>query len=741
MAGGWPNNMRDQHPSDPNSTPRNPDPGQRPAPGNGAASTAGRAPRGRPSSAAQFFARLSRYRSQLRRRWWLVLGLIVVALGAQFLMHRLADPLFESEGRMIVAIKLQIPDGSVYTEELSNFYGTQSALMQSEMVRVRALSRVAAEHPELPVCEVKLRVTVSPRTSIFNLQATGSEPEYTRRFIQAVMDEYIAYRREMRQQTSELTLAEIQEEVQRMEVALTDADDAVNHFRRENNVVFLEKESGNAAQRLGTLNNDLASFQSEYQLLQMLTVEQAQHRDGREPLVLPQPKTATVAPGGLSSGGAQAVLEPISPEYGKARQRLILLQAEHADLERFFRPAHPGVRRLQEEIERTERILAIYREQNIQQLEDRKDALVLRIRNMEKDVAAWQAKSIEIGRQMADYDRLQSARERVKLRYDSLLGMMQTISVNKNISQESVTVMEPASAPVPQQASLLRSLALAGLIGLGLSAGAIKLLDRLDDRMNSHTEVQQHFDEIILGQIPRVKATQRGRGGALLKPNDDRHPFVEAYRNLRSSLRFMSNGATMPRLVLITSSIPNDGKSVTALNLAITMAHAGTRVLLVDADLRRGSLHQHFAVPSQPGLFEVLAESLDWSGAIQSTPVENLSILPRGAATHGSSELFLQPRTPQVLKELATHFDCVLVDTPPVMAADDVTSLAPHTEGVLFVLRADHTSARVARAALDSLYHRNVQVLGVVFNAVRASIGENYYYYHYRDYYQSFPSR
>jgi polysaccharide biosynthesis transport protein len=677
----------------------------------------------------------------LRRRWWLVLGLIVAALGVQFLLHRFADPMFESGGRMIVAIRLQIPEGSVYTEELSNFYGTQSALMQSEMVRIRALSRVAAEHPELPVCDVKLRVTVSPRTSIFNLQATGSEPEYTRRFIQAVMDEYIAYRREMREQTSELTLAEIHDEVQRMEVALTDADDAVNNFRRENNMVFLEKESGNAAQRLGTLNNDLASFQSEYQLLQMLTFEQALHREGREPLLLPQSKTVKPAQDGVSSGGAQAVLEPISPEYGKARQQLILLQAEHGDLERFYRSAHPTLKRLQEAIDRTERILAIYREQNIQQLEDRKDALVLRIRNMEQDVATWQAKSIEIGRQMADYDRLQSARDRVKLRYDSLLGMMQTISVNKNITQESVTVMEPASAPVPQQASLPRSLALAGLIGLGLGAGSIKLLDRLDDRMNSHTEVQQHFDEIILGQIPRIKTSQRGREGALLKPSDDRHSFVEAYRNLRSSLRFMSNGSTMPKLVLITSSIPNDGKSITALNLAITMAHGGSRVLLVDADLRKGKLHQPLELQPHPGLFEVLAASLDWSKAIQPTSIENLSLLPRGAATHGSSELFLQPRTPQVLKELAAHFDWVLIDTPPVMAADDVTSLAPHTEGALFVVRADHTSARVARAALDSLYHRNVPVLGLVFNAVRASMGENYYYYHYQDYYQSFPSR
>jgi Mrp family chromosome partitioning ATPase len=103
--------------------------------------------------------------------------------------------------------------------------------------------------------------------------------------------------------------------------------------------------------------------------------------------------------------------------------------------------------------------------------------------------------------------------------------------------------------------------------------------------------------------------------------------------------------------------------------------------------------------------------------------------------------MFLSPATRQILSEVKAEFDYVLIDTAPVMAADDVTSLAPHTEGVLFVLRADHTSARVARAAIDSLYQRKVRVLGLVFNAVRTNAGEYYYYYKYRDYYASYPSR
>ena len=144
---------------------------------------------------------------------------------------------------------------------------------------------------------------------------------------------------------------------------------------------------------------------------------------------------------------------------------------------------------------------------------------------------------------------------------------------------------------------------------------------------------------------------------------------------------------------------------------------------------------------AEPGLSQVLTRKLAWREAVRPVAFNNLSFLPRGKTTSNCSELFLNPFTVQFLREVKAEYDYVLIDTAPVMAADDVTSLAPHTEGVLFVMRADHTSARVARAALDSLYQRKVHVLGLVFNAVRTNAGEYYYYYKYRDYYTTYPSR
>jgi capsular exopolysaccharide synthesis family protein len=158
-------------------------------------------------------------------------------------------------------------------------------------------------------------------------------------------------------------------------------------------------------------------------------------------------------------------------------------------------------------------------------------------------------------------------------------------------------------------------------------------------------------------------------------------------------------------------------------------------VALIDGDLRKGVLHRKFKVEASPGLSEILQRQTDWRKAIQPTNMANLSLISCGATTQRSSELFLQPSTPALLREIAQEFDYVIIDSAPVMAADDVTSLAPAAQGVIFVIRAQHTSARVARAALDLLYQRNVNVLGVVFNAVNPNIGEYYYYSRYKSYY------
>jgi succinoglycan biosynthesis transport protein ExoP len=688
---------------------------------------------------ARFHARLSRYRSLLRRRWWvLVLGAIL-GMAVQGALTRSERVSFSSVGRMIVSIKLNIAEGSVYTEELSNFLGTQASLMQSGVVINRAHKRAVEQlreikkNPELRMEAVGLKVTVLPKTTIFVLQATGADAEYTQAFLQACMEEYTALKKEMQTKTSDTTVAGLTEEVMRLEKELRQADAELLAFQSTNSVVFSQDQGNNsAANYLAALNQRLATQKSEYELLQLLTVDQSLDRQqgagGAAPLANGSTDRSSAA------GGERA-----DADYFRAKQQLLLMQAEQQELGRYLRTNHPKMVAMSEDIARREQLLKIFRLQSAEQLESRKASLALEIQNLEKDVKEWDGKMLGIQVKSAEFQRLKGNAQRTQALYDRLLATMQTLDVNKEISPESVTIMEAASPAYRDQSDRSRRVRVGGLVGLGLGVLLLLFIDRLDDRMLSTTELKEAFDEEVVGQIPREKSHGRGRQVALVGPADDRHSFVEAYRNLRSSLMYMAEAGAQPKILLVTSSVPDEGKSLTAANLAITMAGAGSRVLLVDTDSRKGALHERFQVLGRPGLTEVLSQGLNWEEVVQATKSPNLFLMPQGSFAPNASELFISGVTKSFLQAAAAKYDYVILDTVPVMAADDVTSLAPHADGVLFVIRAEFTSARVARAALDSLYQRQARVVGLVFNAARPSF-EEYYYYRYRGYYRKYPA-
>ena len=685
----------------------------------------------RSAAKAHFHARVGRYGNLLKEKWWvLVLGALVGLAIAGGIAYYL-PPSFVSVGRMIVSIRLAIPEGSFYTEELSNFLGTQAELMKSSEVIRRAHGRVMAQKSDQVFQPVKMRVAVSPKTTIFILQATGSDPGYTQAFLQACMEEYSALKREMRTQTSEATVGGLTEEALRLQKDLVRAEADLAEFETTNSVVLFQGQGNSAGNYLAALNQRLAEQQSEYELLKLLTLDQNLYRQQESGGTLPIANDATDKP----SVGAG---ERSDNEYLKARQQFLLLQAEQEELSHYLRPKHPKMIAMKEEIARREGLLKIFRDQSAEQLESKKAALAIQIQNSEKEVKEWNGKMLEIQAKTAEDQKLKANSQRIQTLYERLVATMETLDVNKQINAESVTIYENATSAFPDPFALPKQLAMGGVGGLFLAILLLGFLDRLDDRMNSFTELQDAFDEDVAGQIPRERGGRRGKQPPLIGAEDARHGLVEAFRNLRSSLLYMAEAGQRPKTILVTSSVPNDGKSFTAANLAISMASAGSRVLLVDADLRKGELHSRLGVPGEPGLSEVLTSGLNWETAVQTTQTSKLFLLPRGAFTPNSSELFLGEATPRFLKEVAAKYDYVILDTVPVMAADDVTSLAPQADGTLFVIRATFTSARVARASLESLYKRQVRVLGLVFNAVRPR-SIDYYYYKYKDYYYYSP--
>src|SRR4029077_5056654 len=242
---------------------------------------------------------------------------------------------------------------------------------------------------------------------------------------------------------------------------------------------------------------------------------------------------------------------------------------------------------------------------------------------------------------------------------------------------------------------------------------------------------QHQFSENVLGQIPKEKSKGRIM---LLEPDDTRHIIAESYRNIRSSIFFMPYEGPRPKTMLITSSVPNEGKSTISSNLAITMALSGARTLLIDGDLRRGALRDAFGVSSKIGFSEVLKQEVNWQEVVFPTSYPNLFLLPRGKTLGQPSEHLLRDSTDALIADMYNHYDYIIIDSSPVLAADDSTSLAPKIDATLFIVRLPYPSARLPPKSLELLYNRQVNVPGVILNYVDTSLPE-YYYYQYSEYY------
>jgi capsular exopolysaccharide synthesis family protein len=675
--------------------------------------------------------RLHRYKALLQRRWWIPVLTICLGLFIQAWLIYQTPPSFESRSKMMLAGKLNISQGAVYSEDGVNFYGTQIQLMESQEVRHSAEQLVRSTHPEMQPVVVSITVTQKPRTSIFDLVAVGSTPDYTQAYLNAVMQKYLDFKKGMRENQGSTVTTAITEQLIQVEKDLRGAEDEMIEFQKQNNIGFIQEEGNSAAAYLVRLNQSYAQLKTEYDLLSLLDLDQNLDRArGKN-------ETASDSTAGQGDDKTSGMaFSDVGPEadYLKAKQALQLIKAELETLSKDLRPKHPKIIRLNDEIMKEEKLIELYRQDTVEKLETRRKSIGKQMENLQSNIKEWEAKALDLSQRLAQFNRIKGKAERLKMLYDRLTNSLKDVNVSQSVdSGDQVSIMEMASGPVSVRPGLIRSL----LIGLGAGVvagiGILLLLDRIDDRMASFGEFQHQFSENVLGQIPKEKT--KGRV-TLLQPDDARHVFAESYRNIRSSIFFMPYEGPRPKTMLVTSSVPNEGKSTISSNLAITMALSGARVLLIDGDLRRGALRESFGVSSKVGFSEVLKQEVNWQEVVVPTTYPNLFLLPRGKTLGQPSEHLLRDSTDALLADVYKHYDYIIIDSSPVLAADDSTSLAPKIDATLFVVRLSYTSARLVRKSLELLYNRQVNVPGVILNYVDTSLPE-YYYYQYSEYYNT----
>jgi capsular exopolysaccharide synthesis family protein len=328
---------------------------------------------------------------------------------------------------------------------------------------------------------------------------------------------------------------------------------------------------------------------------------------------------------------------------------------------------------------------------------------------------------------------IQSQTAPLQARETALETQLQQLQVTQDLAQAgSVTVLSPAEVPdSPVSPRTVRNVAAGALIGLLVGVVLALLRDHLDDSVSTKEQVEQLTGLPTLGLIPKGEPS----GVDLASVSDPSSTAAEAYRALRTSVKFLGLGGTT-RTVLVTSASASEGKTVTAVNLAVVLAQAGERVLLVGADLRRPRIHDLFGTPRVPGLTNVLlgettAESATY--AVQEVP--RLHVLPPGPTPPNPAELLDSTPARALLSGFATRYDRVVIDSPPVLPVTDAQVLTRAADGVLLVVAYRETSRRGLARAVEMLGQVAAPVLGTVLNLVPVREGyggEPYRYETYR---------
>ncbi len=361
---------------------------------------------------------------------------------------------------------------------------------------------------------------------------------------------------------------------------------------------------------------------------------------------------------------------------------------------------------------------------------------------LEKQMASakeeFQKRERDIGRVnllQVDYDALQSRADRAKLMYDTVLQRLKEYDFNSRDTVQNMRIVDPA---IPQ-AKFVRPnrplILLAGLIG-GLAAAILLafFVNYFDDSVKSQEDVENFLRLPFLGYITNIKSS------SVVERDLQSHVFpsssaAEAFRTFRAAVS-LSRNADKLRVVAVTSTIPSEGKSLVASNYAIVTAQTGLRTLLVDADLRRPSIHKAFQLQSPVGLSAFLGEKINNVGEIiHSTDVPNLDVVCCGATPGNPSELVGSRRMEQFLEEVSSRYDRVVVDCPPVSAVADPLIVGAMCDGMVYVTKFNKIRREHARRSVQRLQDAGINLIGVVMNDIDFEGKDSYYYSYY--YYQN----
>jgi succinoglycan biosynthesis transport protein ExoP len=701
----------------------------------------------------------------LKRKWTIVTIFLLSAVISVVLTY-LAAPLYRAS--MTIQIERLTPQVLNYKEvtpvegeyyDTGDFYYTNYELLKSRAVAERAADDLglkgAAAAPDAParmpvapsagflreflnrlrgagppavsvdanvlqdnaiVGAIQGSLTVEPvrRSKLVRLHFDSTDPFFAAKAVNTVAQAFININLERRFEASAYAKTFLEEKLLQTKARLEDSERELVSFSRDLEIINLDEKQNINSQNLQEFN--AASAKAEQERIRAESV-MAQAQENPESLAI------------LQDHRNFQTFQSLKAQKAK-------LESEYQENLKVYKPAFPRMQQLQGQIAEVDVQLRAELEEIRKSARSNLKAARLQEAQLKEKLGRTKRDMIDLQQRSIRYSILKREVDTNRSLYDGLLQRLKEVGVAGGVGLNNISVVDKAQVPmVPFKPSLSRNVSLGLMIGLLVGLMVAWLLEHMDDSIRFVEDVERETGAPVLGAVPKLKPAETGRATALaMGPHaDPTSPFSEAYRSVRTALQFSTASGT-PRRLVVTSSSKGEGKSTTAVALAINLAQMGKPVLLLDADLRNPALHKILGVENSHGLSNYLAGSIDPAEMIRPTSIPNLFVMTTGPLPPNPVELLSSMKLLNLLSECEERYAHVVLDGPPVIGIADAIVLCNQVENSVFVIESGRTRRGHAKAALKRLQQAGVHPLGVILTKIDALndlYGYHSYYYQY----------
>ena len=705
----------------------------------------------------------------LIKRVWVVLGTLLIVFGATLIATLRSTPIYDAKG----SIAINKPDPMLSNLRDGNnsvdYYDptdldTEVRILQSDLLALQVIKELNLDKlPEfgghgmrpssslelttdaiqpdsaratelLGAFKGNLRVLLVPNTRILEIHFRSPNKELAARVVNTLANTYIEQNFKTRFESTMQASDWLSRQLVDLQMKVETSQQKLVRYQKEHNILGIDEKQNITTQKLDELNKELTAAESDRMEKESL-YRLAEAGDAESAASVAGAATGS----GKSSAASSGLLDKLEAQKAD-------LKVQAAQLGTQFGPAYPKIAQINNQITEIDTQVQLEMKKVTARLRGDYMASLHRENMLRAALEDQKQQDNKLNESAIEYSLLKRDFETNRTLYEGLLQKLKEAGVTAGLRSNNIREVDIARTPgAPAEPNIPRNLVFAFALGLSSGIGLAFLLEGLDNTVRTPEQAQAISGLPSLGMIPlgsKIGAEAGAKQGLVVASSKEpvelitqarpQSQMAESYRALRTSLLLTSLGAP-PKIILITSALPREGKTTTSVNTAIVLAQKGTRVLLIDADLRRPSIHKALGMGPRVGLSNVLTGGATSQQATVRSPIlPNLFILPAGTPPPNPAELMASQQMFDLLAELREQYDHIVIDTPPTLSVTDAVVLSTRSDAVVLVIRSSQTTKPALRRTRDILTQVNARVAGVLLNAVNLNSPDYSYYYEYQ---------